>query len=97
MVLRCGVIAVQASDEGRRRDLLSVHLALTKQEAQNRLKDIGVFERDEPKQQEIWEIKDERFSHVIVGFDKGEKLRPVTAVAREDQKAKRVRSARSEI
>ena len=50
-----------------------------------------LFERDGRKQQETQEVKDERFSHVIVGFDKGEKLRPGTAVAREDEKAKRVR------
>ena len=46
--------------------------------------------RDERKRQEIWEVRDDRFSHLIVGFDAKEKLRYVTATAREDKEAKRV-------
>lgn len=72
------------------RQILGVHLNMTKDEAHKRLKEIGTFERDERKQQEIWKVRDESFSHLIIGADKQGKLRFVTAVAREDKEAKRV-------
>jgi hypothetical protein len=72
------------------RQILGVHLNMTKDEAHKRLQEIGTFERDERKQQEIWKVRDESFSHLIIGFGKDEKLRFVTAVAREDKEAKRV-------
>ncbi len=59
-------------------------------EAKKRLEEIGKFVRDERKRQEIWEVRDAFFSHLIVGFDKEDTLRYVTATAREDKEAKRV-------
>jgi hypothetical protein len=55
-----------------------------------RLNEIGTFVRAERKGQEIWQIRDPSFSHLIVAFAKDGKLRFVTAVAREDPEAKRV-------
>lgn len=78
-----------AAEPGR--DILGVSLRMSKENAQKHLKEIGTFERDERKQQEIWKVRDERFSHLIVGFDKVGKMRFLTAVAREDKEAKRVR------
>lgn len=72
------------------RDILGIRLGMAKADAQKRLNEIGKFQRDERKRQDIWEVRDERFSHLIVGFDKEDKLRYVTATAREDKDAKRV-------
>ena len=73
-----------------KREILGVRINMPKADVEKRLKEIGKFVRDERKRQQIWEVRDERFSHVIVGFDSKEKLRYVTAVAREDKDAKRV-------
>ena len=72
------------------REILGIGLEMTREDAQKRLKEIGTFERQERKQQEIWKVRDATFSHVIIGADKEGKLRFLTAVAREDADAKRV-------
>lgn len=71
-------------------EVLGLRLEMSKAEAQKRLQEIGKFVRDERKRQEIWEVKDDHFSHVILGFDAKDMLRYITAVAREDKDAKRV-------
>ena len=74
-----------------KRDILGLRLNMTKAEAETRLKEIGTFVRDERKGQQIWALRDDRFSHVILGADKEGRLRFVTAVAHEGEKAKRMR------
>ena len=74
-----------------KRDILGLRLNMTKADAEARLKEIGTFERDERKGQQIWALRDERFSHVIVAADNEGRIRFVTAVAREGEKAKRMR------
>jgi hypothetical protein len=74
------------------REILGLRLNMTQEAAQKRLKEIGKFSRDERKRQEIWELKDNpHFSHVVIGFDAKNTLRYITAVAREDAGAKRLR------
>lgn len=73
-----------------KRQILGINLNMTENEAHARLKTIGTLERTEEKRQEVWKVRDPSFSHIIIGFGKDEKLRYVTAVAREDKKAKRV-------
>lgn len=80
-----------AAEEEAQREILGLRLDMTKEEAHARLKEIGTFVRPEKKLQEVWEVKDRSFSHVIVGFEKTVGLRYVTAVAREDKEAERVR------
>jgi len=46
--------------------------------------------RDERKRQEIWEVEDESFSHLIVGFNGKDFVRFITAVARQHNEVKRV-------
>jgi hypothetical protein len=75
------------------RDILGIRLAMPKDVVQKRLQEIGKFVRDERKRQQIWEVRDSSFSHVIVGFDANDRLRYVTAVAREDAEAKRIKYA----
>ncbi len=72
------------------RQILGIHFKLAKDDVHKRLNEIGSFVRAERKGQEIWQIRDPSFSHLIVSFAKDGKLRFVTAVAREDPEAKRV-------
>jgi len=81
---------VAAPDNELAAGILGMHLNMTREQAQTRLKEIGTFERAERKQQEIWKVRDESYSHLIIGVGKDEKLRFITAVAREDNEAKRV-------
>ena len=82
--------STDASAEEIQRQILGVHFKLAKDDVHKRLKEIGTFVRDERKGQEIWQVRDPSFSHLIVAFGKDGKLRFVTAVAREDAEAKRV-------
>ena len=63
---------------------------MTREQAHKHLKKIGTFLRDEAERQEVWAVKDPSFSQLIIGFREDDKLRFVTAVAREDKEAKRV-------
>ena len=82
--------AIETSAQELQRDILGIRLKMTEEEAHERLKEIGTFVRNEGKRQEVWQVHDESFSHLLIGFGKDEKLRYVTAVAREDKDAKRV-------
>lgn len=79
-----------ASAQEIQRQILGIHFKLAKEDVHKRLSEIGNFVRDERKQQEIWQVRDASFSHLIVAFEKNGKLRFVTAVSREDAEAKRV-------
>ena len=83
-------ISANASAQEVQRQILGIHLKLAKDEVHKRLNEIGSFVRHERKSQEIWQVRDQSFSHLIVAFGKNGKLRFVTAVAREDADAKRV-------
>jgi len=72
------------------REIMGLRLEMTKEQARTRLQEIGTFERDERKQQQVWKVRDDSFSHLIIGVGKDEKLRFITAVAREDKEAKRL-------
>lgn len=72
------------------RQILGIQLGMTEEKVHERLKALGTLVRKEEKRQEVWQIRDASFSHLIVGFNKDEKLRYVTAVAREDKDAKRI-------
>jgi hypothetical protein len=82
--------AVEASAQRLQRQILGLHLNMTKEAAHKRLQEIGIVIRHEENRQEVWQVRHESFSHLLIGFDKEDKLRYVTAVAREDKEAKRV-------
>jgi hypothetical protein len=63
-------VAVEASEKKLQRQILGVRLNMTKDEAHNRLQEIGTFVRDEKPRQEIWQVRDQSFSHLIIGFGK---------------------------
>lgn len=75
-------IAAAAADAPAR-DILGIQLNMTKDAAHARLLKLGRLERNERKRQEVWEITDKRFSHLLLGYDTAGKVRYVTAVARE--------------
>ena len=83
-------VSTVSSAEEVRREILGIQPQLAKADVQKRLNEIGTFERRETKGQEIWRVRDPSFSHLIVAFGKDDKVRFVTAVAREDADAKRV-------
>ena len=82
--------SADASAEEVQRQILGINFRLAKDDVHKRLNEIGSFVRAERKSQEIWQIRDPSFSHLIVAFGKDGTLRFVTAVAREDGEAKRV-------
>ena len=84
------MIAPRSSAQELPREILGVNLKMTKEDAQKRLREMGVFVRDEAGWQEVWKIHDGSFSHLIIGSGKDGKLHYVTAIAREDKEAKRV-------
>lgn len=82
------VASVSALEQAH--DILGVGLSMTEKQARTRLQEIGEFVRQEDGWQEVWKVRDENYSHLIVGFGKDEKLNFITAVAREDKEARRV-------
>ena len=82
--------SADASAGDAQRQIFGIHFNLAKDDVLKRLNEIGSFGRAERKRQEIWQIRDPSFSHLIVAFGKDGTLRFVTAVAREDAAAKRV-------
>ena len=76
--------SVNAFGREPQREIMGLRLGMSKVAAHQQLQKIGRLEREERKRQEVWEVRDPRFSHIIVGFDKGTQIRFVTAVARED-------------
>src|SRR6185369_5729318 len=57
---------------------------MKRNQALARLKSIGSLEKDAGKGQEVWAVKDVRISHLLVGYDRDDRVRYVTAIARTD-------------
>ena len=83
LLLTAGMGVAAGRETGPRRDIFGLRLDMTKEDAHSRLQKIGTLQREERKRQEVWEVRDPYFSHVIIGFDKQSRIRFVTAVARE--------------
>ncbi len=73
-----------------RRDILGIRLSMRKSNTDARLQEIRAFLRPDRNREEVWELRDSCFSHIIIGFDKDGELRFVTAVARQGPDAKRI-------
>ena len=59
-----------------------ISLGMSQADARTRLQSMGKLERETRKRQEVWSIKDERISHLLVGYDPEFRVRYVTAIAR---------------
>ena len=64
------------------RDLFGIRPGTSRAEAHAKLKTVGNFVRDEAKRQEVWTVNDPRWAGAIVGFDREERVRFITAVAK---------------
>lgn len=76
-----GVCAV-VSAATPRPEIMGVSLGMSRADARARLQSIGSLERETRKRQEVWAIKDDRVSHLLVGYDPEFRVRYVTAIAR---------------
>lgn len=72
-----GVIAATPKSE-----IMGISLGMSRADARARLQSMGTLERETRKRQEVWAIKDERISHLLVGYDPEMRVRYVTAIAR---------------
>ncbi|MCA1614932.1 MAG: hypothetical protein LC795_15040, partial [Acidobacteria bacterium] len=68
-----------------RPEILGVRLGMSREEAHARLRQIGKFQKEERRQQEVWQLTDEpSYSHLMVAYNKEyTAVRYVTAVAKE--------------
>ena len=84
LLMLCGGAALPAAAAEPQPEVLGIRLGMSREEAHARLSKMGRLEKEERKQQEIWSLAgDERFSHLIVGFEKESlRVRYVTAKAR---------------
>jgi len=64
--------------------IMGISIGMNQSEVRARLQSTGRLEREARKRQEVWAIKDDRISHVLVGYDPEFRVRYVTALARAD-------------
>jgi hypothetical protein len=62
--------------------IMGVSIGMNRTDARAHLQSAGTLERETRKRQEVWAIKDERISHLLVGYDPEFRVRYVTAIAR---------------
>lgn len=73
-------------------DISGISVGMNKADAQKRLEEIAVFQRDERKNQQVWKMKDaSRFGHIAVGYDKENKIRYITAFVDKDAVKDKIR------
>ena len=71
-----------ASVSGLPDNILGIELGMNKEDAENRLKEIGKFSRQEEKRQELWSLKDNsHFGYIALGYDRENQVRYVAAIA----------------
>lgn len=67
-----------------RNGLFGITPGTTRARVHDRLNDTGTLLREEGKRQEVWELRDQRFSGAIAAYDEEWRVRFITFVARED-------------
>ena len=83
VLVMLGVVA-SAAPVRPRPEIMGISLDMSRDAARARLKAIGNLEKEERKRQEVWAVKDDRISHLLVGYDPENRVRYVTAIARTD-------------
>ena len=81
IVLTVGV-AASVTAATPKSEIMGISLGMSRADARTRLQSLGTMERETRKRQEVWAIKDERVSHLLVGYDPNMRVRYVTAIAR---------------
>lgn len=82
---------VQTTAAKTKHEVLGIRIGMSRDDAQRRLQKLGKLEREERKQQEVWNLTDEpHYAYIIIGFNReNTEVRFITAKAREN--GKRVR------
>jgi hypothetical protein len=65
-------------------EIMGISIGMNRTDARSRLQSIGSLERETRKRQEVWTIRNDRVSHLLVGYDPDFHVRYVTAIARTD-------------
>lgn len=81
VVLTFGV-AASVTAATPKSEIMGISLGMSRVDARAHLQSMGKLERETRKRQEVWAIKDERISHLLVGYDPEMRVRYVTAIAR---------------
>lgn len=63
-------------------EIMGISLGMSRDDARARLQSLGTLEKEARKRQEVWALKDQRISHLLVGYDTSFRVRYVTALAR---------------
>ena len=63
-------------------EIMGISLGMSRDDARARLQSLGTLEKEARKRQEVWAVKDQRISHLLVGYDQNYRVRYVTALAR---------------
>ena len=77
-------VVVNAVPAKPRPQIMGITLDMRRAAAQARLQTIGSLAKQDQKRQEVWAIRDQRISHLLIGYDAENRVRYVTAIARAD-------------
>lgn len=65
------------------KDILGISVGMNKESVERRLREIGKLEREEPKRQQVWSLRnDPSYAYLAVGYDENNLLNYVTAIAK---------------
>ncbi|HEU4508621.1 MAG TPA: hypothetical protein VFR78_10310 [Pyrinomonadaceae bacterium] len=81
-LLLAAAVVVHAAVSQPPAEIMGISLGMARDDAHKRLKSLGSLEKETRKRQEVWALKDQRVSHLLVGYDTGFRVRYVTAIAR---------------
>ena len=77
-------VVINAVPAKPRPQIMGITLDMRRDAAQARLQTIGSLEKQDRKRQEVWAIRDQRISHLLIGYDAENRVRYITAIARAD-------------
>jgi hypothetical protein len=81
LFLAVGIVA-SAAPAKLRPEIMGISLGTSRDAAHAHLESIGSLEKEDRKRQQVWAIRDQRISHLLIGFDADSRVRYVTAIAR---------------
>ena len=81
-LLLAAAVVTHAAAGQPRPEIMGISLGMARDDAHKRLKSMGSLEKETRKRQEVWALKDPRFSHLLVGYDTTFRVRYVTVIAR---------------
>jgi len=65
------------------KDILGISVGMNKENAEQRLREIGKFMRDEGSREQVWSLSNNpNFGYLAVGYDENNQVRYVTAITK---------------